>query len=219
MSQHTAVKKYTDEQLLKRIMEIPGFKGFPKGRFIIGVRSNEDTPNVYDDKFYEYEVNCPGEFTMDLGVVMFIRVLTGTTNPGAKILKGGFKSFNPVGAAVLKSDMWYYNVWKFGMHRGRMPALRQRGAEMTVYRDGDMDGKSEEIGEPISGWYGINYHMNTYDLSEENLEKERWIIGGWSAGCQVTNDRDEYLEQMEWYEEALESGKQKYVSYVLLKEF
>jgi hypothetical protein len=216
---HTAVKAYTDDQLLKRVMEVEGFKGFPKGRFIIGVRSEEDTSNVYDDKFYEYECLADGEFTMDPSKLMFIRVLTGTTNPGAKILKGGFKSFNKVGAAVLKSDKWYYNVWKYGMHRGRMPALRQRGAEMTVYRDGDMDGKSEEIGEPISGWYGINYHMNTYDLSEENLQREKWIIGAWSAGCQVTNDRDEYLEQMEWYEDALNDGKQEYVSYCLLREF
>jgi hypothetical protein len=218
MSEHTAVRKYTDKDLLEGSMLVEGFKGFPKGRFIIGVRSQEDTSNVYDDKFYEYE-NIGEEFTMDPSKMLFIRVLTGTTNPGIKILKGGFKSFNPKGAAVLKSNMWYYNVWKYGMHRGKMPALRQRGAEVIVYRDGDMDGKSEELGEPISGWYGINYHMNTYDFSDANLDKTIWTIGGWSAGCQVTNEREEYLDQMEWYEDALNSGKQKFVTYCLLREF
>ena len=207
MKSHTNVRAYTDSQLLDRVKSLPSFKGIPSGRWILGVRSNEDDPNIYDDKFYEYE----GE--------KFIRVLTGTTNPGIKILKGGFKSFNSKGAAVLKSNEWYYDVWKFGMHRGKIPALRQRGAEMLVYRDGDMDGKSEQLGNPTEGWYGINYHMNTYKMDEDSLEQDIWTIGAWSAGCQVPNDRKQYMERMEWYEEAYISGKQKYVSYCLLDEF
>lgn len=203
----TNVRKYTDEELLKHVKNLPSFNGFPEGRWILGVRSNEDETNVYDDKFYEYE----GE--------KFIRVLTGTTNPGAKILKGGFKSFNKYGAAVLKANEWYYDVWKYGLHRGKMPALRQRGAKVLVYRDGNLNGKAEEIGKPISGWYGINYHTNTYDFSKKSLKILRWTIGNWSAGCQVPNDRQKYVDQMNWYRDAYNSGKQKYVTYCLIDEF
>lgn len=201
------VRKYTDKELLNRVKELDSFKEYPKGRWIIGVRSKDDLPNKYDDKFYEYEGTD------------FIRVLTGTTNPGLTILKGGYKRFNKIGSAILKSDMWYYNVWMYGLHRGKQPALRQRGAKVIVYRDGDMDGKSEEIGASTKGWYGINYHTNTYNFSEANKKVVVDDINSWSAGCQVINQREQYLEQMKWYEKALEIGQQKFVSYVLINEF
>jgi len=201
------VKKYTDKQLLERVKSLESFKGYPEGRWIIGVRSEEDLPNKFDDKFYTYEGT------------KFVDVVTGTTNPGTTILKGGFKKFNKKGAAILKSDLWYYNVWMYGLHRGRMPALRQRGAKVIVYRDGDLDGKSEELGPETKGWYGINYHTNTYNLEDKNLEVLKDNIGAWSAGCQVVNERLAYLNQMKWYEKALANGVQKFVTYVLINEF
>ena len=82
-----------------------------------------------------------------------------------------------------------------------------------------MNSKSEEIGKPISGWYGINYHTNTYDFSKASLKIVKWLIGGWSAGCQVINDREEYSVQMEWYRAAKNLGEQKFVSYCLIDEF
>lgn len=201
------VRKYTDKELLDRVAELDSFKGYPEGRWILGVRSKDDLPNKFDDKFYEYEGT------------KFIRVVTGTTNPGTTILKGGFKRFNKVGAAVLKADLWYHNVWKYGLHRGRMPSLKQLGNKMTVFRDGNMNGKSEEIGIPKDGYYGINYHTNTYDLSEAGQKVFKEDIHSWSAGCQVVNDRGDYVTQMNWYREALEAGRQKYVTYCLINEF
>ena len=215
---NTAVRSYTDEQLLNHIKGLPDFKGFPKGRFILGVRSNEDTPDVMDDKFYEFE-NIVDVMHSDISRMKFIRVLTGTTNSGGKQLKGGFKAFNKYGSAVLKANKWYYNVWMYGLHRGKMPALRQRGATVTVYRDGDMDGKAEEIGTPITGWFGINYHTNTYNFSKANLKIFKWFIGNWSAGCQVANDREKYFEQMDYYRQAYADRSQKFVTYCLINEF
>lgn len=203
----TNVRKYTDKQLLDRVKSLDSFVKIPKKRWIIGVRSNEDATNVYDDKFYEYEGT------------KFIRVLTGTTNAGEGILRGGFKRYNKKGTAILKADEWYYNVWKWGYHRGRMTALRQRGASVLVYRDGNMNGKAEEIGELTRGWYGINYHTNTYNFDPRNLKVVQWFIGNWSAGCQVINDRVKYLEQMKYYRDAYIKGKQEYVTYCLLNEF
>ena len=214
----TAVRSYTNDQLLDRIKSVEGFKGFPLGRFIIGVRSNEDILDTFDDKFYEFE-NMSNQINNENYKMKFIRVLTGTTNPGGSQLKGGFKAFNKYGSAVLKADKWYYDVWSFGMHRGKMPALRQVGSQVTVYRDGDLDGKAEEIGTPISGWFGINYHTNTYDFSKNNLRVVQWLIGNWSAGCQVINNREEYFEQMTYYKMEQAEGRQKFVSYCLINEF
>ena len=201
------VKKYTDEQLLTRVKELCNYEGLPDGRWILGVRSQADEPNVFDDKFYEYEGD------------KFIRVLIGTTNPGTTILQGGFLKYRNDGAAIVKSNRWYYGVWQYGLHRGKMPALLQTGAKITVYRDGDMDDKSEELGEPMSGYYGINYHTNTYNFSDENIQVTVEEIDDWSAGCQVTNERDKYVTQMDWYRNAKESGKQTNVTFCLIKEF
>lgn len=202
-----SVKSYTDDQLLSRVKALPSFKSIPQGRWIIGVRSDEDTENKFDDKFYVYE----GE--------KFIQVMSGTTNPGKTILRGGFKSYNSVGAAVVKADEWYYDLWKYGLHKGKMSALLQLGSQIIVFRDGDQDGKSEEIGKPIKGWFGINFHTNTYDFSDPNLKVKKDSIDGWSAGCQVINDREKYAEQMKYFSLALKNGTQTHVSYVLLKEF
>lgn len=203
----SAIRNYTDEELLNRVKSINGFNEFPKGHWIIGVRSNEDIFDTFDDKFYEF-----------VGT-QFVRVLCGTTNPGGKQLKGGFKSFNKYGSAVLKADEFYHDVWEYGLHRGKMPALRQVGAKVIVYRDGDLDNKAEELGNPISGWYGINYHTNTYDFSKANLKIVKMFIGNWSAGCQVINERDEYFEQMDNFRYLHQTGQQKFVSYCLLNEF
>ena len=203
----TKVKTYTDKQLLDKVKSLPGYKKIPKQRWILGVRSNEDVYNSYDDKFYEFE----GE--------KFIRVLTGTTNAGAGVLRGGFAKYNKKGCAVLKAEEWYYNVWSYGLHRGKMPSLRQVGTKVKVHRDGNRNNKSEELGEYELGWYGINYHTNTYNFSSASLKVVNWLIGYWSAGCQVINSRKKYLEQINYYKDAFEKGKQIMVSYCLIDEF
>ena len=194
----TNVKSYTNNQLLNRVKGLPLFKGYPKGFWIIGVRSNEDEPNHFDDKFYLFR----GE--------EFIMVTSGTTNPGATILKGGYKHYNPLGAAVVKADEIYYDVWKFGKHKGKTDAFLQTGSKIKVYRDGDNDGKSEELGLLMEGFYGINFHPNTHDLTREFSGE---MINDWSAGCQVCNNIPQYKKIIE----LTKAGKT--LSYCLLNEF
>ena len=194
----TNVKNYTTDQLLDRVESLKSFKTIPVGYWIVGVRSEEDAPNKYDDKFYLFN----GE--------QFVKVVTGTTNPGTPILEGGFLKYNRVGAAVVKSDEWYYNVWAYGLHQGKMPALRQVG-NFIVYRDGDKDNKSEEIGAPIVGsGYGINFHSISNDLSVKKIGEN---IGGWSAGCQVINNVEQYSMIINMIK------NQNRITYCLLKEF
>jgi hypothetical protein len=135
-------------------------------------------------------------------------VTSGTTNPGTPTLKQ-FEKVNKKGAAVLKSDQWYYDVWKFGKHNGKVDALLQLGAAVQVYRDTDKDDNSEEQGTLDTGYFGINFHPNTYDLSKASGTS----IGWWSAGCQVVNNVTKYKEFIKLCK------PQKFTSYCLINEF
>jgi hypothetical protein len=190
------VRTYNDKQLLDKVKTLPNFKSIPSEHWILGVRSNEDNPNSFDDKFYLFK----GE--------EFVWMTSGTTNPGTPTLKQ-FEKVNKNGAAILKADTWYYNVWKFGKHQGKVDALLQLGASVQVYRDIDKDDSSEEQGKCESGYFGINFHPNTYDLSKPSGTS----IGWWSAGCQVVNNVTKYKEFIKLCK------PQKNVSYCLIQEF
>jgi hypothetical protein len=190
------VRNYTTAQLLEKVSEIDGFKGYPQEYWLLGVRSNEDTANRFDDKFYLF-----------LGE-QFVLVTSGTTNPGTPTLMQ-FEKVNKKGAAVLNADKWYYNVWHFGKHQGKVDALLQLGAPVEVYRDIDKDDDSEEQGVLDRGYFGINFHPNTYKPSAPKTN----VIGWWSAGCQVVNDLNTYKRIITMCK------PQKVVSYCLINEF
>ena len=190
------VRNYTTAQLLEKVREIDGFKSYPQEYWLLGVRSNEDTANRFDDKFYLF-----------LGE-QFILVTSGTTNPGTPTLMQ-FEKVNKKGAAVLNADKWYYNVWHFGKHQGKVDALLQLGAPVEVYRDTDKDDDSEEQGVLDHGYFGINFHPNTYKPSAPKTD----VIGWWSSGCQVVNDLNTYKRIITMCK------PQKVVSYCLINEF
>lgn len=190
------VKGYTDKQLLDKVKSLQNFKEIPKEYWILGVQSIEDEYNVFDDKFYLFK----GE--------KFIMVTSGTTNPGASALQN-YQKYNSKGAFVIKTNWWHYGLWSFGYHNSKMPALKQK-AEVIGFRDGNKDNKSEQIGEEVKGKFGINFHTVSY-----NHKTSFWrrLIGGWSAGCQVINDVDDYykiLNLVKYQEE---------VSYCIIQEF
>jgi hypothetical protein len=189
------VKSYTDNQLLTRVKALPSFKGIPTGLWILGVQSSEDRFNEFDDKFYLFE----GE--------RFVMVTSGTTNAGKNGMIS-YESQNPQGVAVIKTNEWYYNVWKYGLHKGKMRALKQV-RPFLISRDEDKDQQIEEgVSMPVI--CGINFHANTYDLTNQELKS---IIGAWSLGCQVVNNTPKYVQFMDLLQ------PQKIVTYCLLKEF
>ena len=132
----TNVRNYTSTELLNKAKSLKSFKAIPDGYWFLGVRSNEDAPNVFDDKGYLFRNE------------QFIKVFPMTTNAGTPYLQGGFLKYNKVGTAHVKANEWYYDLWKYGLHRGKMPALVQVG-NILIFRDGDMDNKAEEIGKFI----------------------------------------------------------------------
>ena len=193
----TNVRSYTDEQILERIKtHAKGFDGFPKNYWAVGVQSNEDETNTFDDKFYIFK----GE--------KCIMVLTGTTNAGKNALEGYDKA-GLSGAAVWKTNQIYYDMYSPGKHKGRMDAWRQV-KPIYYYRDSDKDGKAEEEGELHQGIIYCNFHTNTYNKEDRSVRK---LVGGWSYGCQVVNENDKYNKLMAMTKD------QKFITYALLKEW
>lgn len=181
----TNVKNYSDQQILDRIKTLPGFKHFPSNFWIVGIRSTEDANDVFDDKFYFFK----GE--------EFISVTSGTTNKGNK------------GTAVMLEGI-YYDSYSYGLHRGKMPALRQiKGIKYR--RDFTNDLKTNPTTEIFSNVIGMNIHACSYDLTLNVVKKN---IGGWSEGCQVMNN-------IKFYSEIFIPmiKKNGFTTYVLLNEF
>lgn len=194
------VKNYTDKQLLDRVKVTNGFKAVPKDYWLLAVRSEEDAFNTFDDKVYLFK----GE-KCEL-------VTSCTTNPGGPALLGGYKKYNKVGAAVIKSDEWYYGVYRYGLHNNRMPALRQQ-KPMLYYRDGNGDKKVDEVGQITEAVYYTNFHFNSYKVFDRIKNTLSKLIGEWSYGCIVCNEEDKYEEIIN------KTKKQSSVSMCLIKEF
>ena len=190
------VRPYTDKQLLEKVKSLSSFGKIPAGYWLLGVRSLDDIPNRFDDKIYLFK----GE--------EFVLVTSATTNAGTPTLRQ-FEKINKDGAAVLKADEWYYNVWKYGKHQGKVEGLLQLGNKVKVWRDTDKDDKSEEQGKLQEGYFGINFHPNTYDLSKGSGTN----IGWWSAGCQVVNNISNYKTMIKLLK------NEKFVTYCLVDEF
>lgn len=191
------VKAYTDKQLLERVESIGG--EIPnKGKYlIIGVQSEEDSLNIFDDKFYVFDGT------------EFKQVSTGTTNSGKTALKL-FGNYGLKGAAVWKTDVFYKDLYFQGLHKGRMKALRQVNP-IYFYRDSDKDDKVEEQGELFYDIIYANMHGVSYDPYSDVTKK---YINGWSFGCQVWNNMSDYRNMIKatW-------KRNKHVDYCLLKEF
>ena len=193
----TNVRGYTDKELLDRVKKIEGFKRIPKNYWLLGVASNENQADVYDDKFYLYHGQT------------FIKVVSGTVNTGTYGLLN-FKKWNKKGTFVIKQDQWIYDFWKTNhMHKGKMKSFGQVKA-CEGYRDDNGNNIAEEGGKIIKGIFGINFHTVSYKMAE--IVKK--FIGGWSVGCQVVNDTKKYYEIID-----LVSGNQSTISYCIIKEF
>lgn len=193
----TNVKSYNDKQLLEKVESIGGV--IPnKGKYlIIGVQSQEDAFNVFDDKFYVFD--GPD----------FKQVSSGTTNAGRTAMFF-YDKYNLPGAAVWKTDMFYSNLFKRGYHKGRMRALRQQ-KPIYFYRDSDKDMLIEEQGQLHHNIIYANMHGVDYN-PYSNITKE--FINGWSFACQVWNRMGDYRQMVNavW-------KRNRSVDYALIKEF
>lgn len=157
---------------------------------IIGVRSNANLSNKFDDLIGLVEGNT-------------ITWFTATTNPGVHWLKN---LLSPKGAALLKPNQ-YVDTWKLDLHQGKYLALCQR-QPVVVYRDADLDDFAEETGVTEIGLFGINIHRANPSVISQIIDK-------WSAGCQVINNPKDF----DYLIDKCKASKLKDFTYTLLKEF
>jgi hypothetical protein len=104
------MRAFTDKEVLDRVRGLDTFTGFPNGPMDVWIRSTADVYDSFDDKAFTYE--CYG----DTRKPKFIMARNGTTNAGSFYLSKQFE--NPLGCAVLKSDVIVYDSHKRGLHRG-----------------------------------------------------------------------------------------------------
>lgn len=146
---------------------------------IFGIRNEE---NAEKDQFND--LICIA--TDDL-----IHQYQGTTDPSVYWTKNPMTAEGFTGAAHV-CEGWHQNIWRVGIHaKGTNfahEALIQTGNKIRIWRDVDKD-FTEDEGEPIqSGYYGINCHRASSQLTE--------VIGYYSAGCQVIQRIGDFLEFM-----------------------
>jgi hypothetical protein len=193
----TAVRAFTDKELLEKVEAIGGY--IPnRGKYhIVGVQSQEDNFNMFDDKFYVYDGPT------------FIMWSTGTTNAGKTALLH-FDDYNLRGAAVWKTNQFVKDCFKPGLHKQKMKALRAN-KPIYHYRDSNKNTKVEEVGKLYYANIWANMHGVDYDPFSEIIKQN---INGWSFACQVWNRMSDYraLIGATW-------KRNKTVNYSLLKEW
>jgi hypothetical protein len=184
--------KYTHEQVIARLYELG--HPVPAGLHLVGIRSQADKPNEFDDGFFLFKGH------------RFQMMATGTTNPGRHWLQN---LLNPNGAFLLKPGQ-YADTWQLGKHKGNYDAWVQV-KPVTGWRDANKDDKADAHGTLYTGLFGINIHR----ASETAISK---YIDKWSAGCQVINNPFLYGHFIEQSKQAVREG-QLLFTYTLLGEW
>ena len=159
-------------------IESLGYKIFTQKEYdlnIIGIRSQDRRPGLFDD---EIRV-CYKE-----GFDWIEERYKATTDPSMEQHKD---PDNPKGVAILKPGQ-YRGVYKIDKHAGKYYALCQRGAEVTVYRDNNLDERTDYINEE-SGWFGINLHRAHPNRIVQSTR-------AYSHGCQVIQNPADFMRLM-----------------------
>ena len=159
--------------MIKKGYEVFESDSKPFNLNIVGVRDSSPKTNFFNDSlsvFWKYE----GQWNM--------LTFQATTLAGLKYLK---TPMNPKGCAILVPNQ-YKGVWKLDGHgKTKYTALCQRNGEVEVYRDADKDNEYDMIeGNTEKGYFGINIHRAS--------QGERETVDGYSAGCQVIQNSDEF---------------------------
>jgi hypothetical protein len=93
-----------------------------------------------------------------------------------------------------------------------MPALVQV-KPMLYFRDGNMDKKVDEEGTIYTGNFSTNFHFNSYKVFDKVKNTVQKLIGEWSHGCIVANEKDKYEQVITL------TKNEPSVSLCLIKEF
>ncbi len=145
---------------------------------IIGIRNTETASDKFDDELHVLFKNDKNKWEQ--------AKYTITTDPGTYWLN------NPLqvdGTAILKQGQ-YVNAYRIGLHKGQYKALVQ-AKPITVIRDYDRNAILDfNNGRESKGLFGVNIHR----ASIHGATKK---VGQWSAGCQVFEKNNEFIQFMQ----------------------
>lgn len=170
-----------------------GYSFFVNGDYnlnIIGVR------NLIDGTAHKNTFNDALLLLYKVNGIWTEKLYRYTTDPGQSTLNA---PSNSKGTAILVPGQ-YKGVYKIDLHNGKYKALCQRNGNVAVYRDNNKDDRLNFDPTTIEvGSFGINIHR-----AKDNAVTE--LINGYSAGCQVVKDSNDYNQFMQ----ILESSEKKY---------
>lgn len=165
---------------LKKAIAKKGYKWFDNAPNIIGIRTNLQVPDVFND------VMC---VVYKDGGVEKLFTATFTSEPGVAYQK---KLLNPKGCWVMMPSQMV-DAYTMGFHQGKADhrALRSTG-KIFGLRDADLDGIAGNSGTPA--WAeGSGIGANVHGANKAGVTSK---IGPWSAGCMVLNDWKKKEEMM-----------------------
>ncbi len=177
----------------EKLFKLYGYSYFTNGDYnlnIIGIRNLIDGTahkNTFNDALLLlYKIN--GQWIKE--------IYRYTTDPGQTTLNA---PSNSKGTAILVPGQ-YKGVYKIDLHNGKYKALCQRNGNVAVYRDNNKDARLNFDPTTIDvGMFGINIHR-----AKDNAVTE--LINGYSAGCQVLKDSNDFNHFMQ----ILEKSSKKY---------
>jgi hypothetical protein len=173
---------------------------------LIGVRnSNLNTINKFNDKLlviYYDNKKTPK-----------MLVLNMTTKPGERIM---LNPPNPAGASILQEG-YYPRMFKLGVHHrnssehGRHEALvDETGTGYYIYRDNNRDRRFDLIPSNLVRTVGTGIHLHRAGWNYVSQ-----TVDNYSAGCQVIQDPQLYLQLIELFKLQIKYTKQNLFDYIL----
>lgn len=180
-------KEYGPATAIVRAMKRKGYKVFEDNKQdfnlnIVGVRDSTPVLDRFGCKLYVFWKRPDGTWKLLTWPI--------TTYPGRRYLIE--RLLNPRGAAILKEGQW--PVYSLDTHNGKYEALCQRRGEVEVFRDGNRDRVFDLKPSTLhKGWFGINIHAPITPRSGM-LTYIAQKVGSASAGCQVTQKLEDFLE-------------------------
>ncbi len=163
----------------------------------IGVRSNDNTPDVFND--------CLAVMWQD-AFGWNLMAHEATTDPGLYYLQNPIN----VNGTFIMAPGYHKGLWKLGTHRGyeAFQQIRIAYGWRDANRDNEFDMAAGKV-IPVSN-AGINMHR-------AKDEGESTVVGKWSAGCQVRRRDDDHEMVVELAKRALNYWGNSF-SYVLFTE-
>ena len=182
-------------ETLKAAFAKLNYKWFENEANVIGIRTNLQVPDVFND------------FICVVWKNELLLITSCTTEPGTTYQK---KLLNPKGCWVMMPAQMI-DAYTIGLHQGKADhvCLKSSG-KIFGLRDSDLDGIAGNSG--VAAWAeGSGIGANIHGANKAGITK---VVGQWSAGCQVIN---------EWAKKELmisllkQSGQTKF-TYTLLNE-